>query len=126
MINSKDERGRTPVHLALKWGSREVALVLMKYSEGAKRYLRDVDKNDLFEYQSDQELKEKQASQIEKTIDKNFDGIVVAELMKIMGKKIKNYSNISETRELREYICDLIIQDKISEYENITSIWSKS
>ena len=62
MINSKDERGRTPVHLALKWGSREVALVLMKYSEGAKRYLRDVDKNDLFEYQSDQELKEKQAS----------------------------------------------------------------
>ena len=59
-------------------------------------------------------------------IDKNFDGIVVEELMKIMGKKIKNYSNISETRELREYICDLIIQDKISEYENITSIWSKS
>ena len=52
--------------------------------------------------------------------------MVVEELMKIMGKKIKNYSNISETRELREYICDLIIQDKISEYENITSIWSKS
>ena len=33
----------------------------MKYSEGAKRYLRDVDKNDLFEYQPDQELVQKQA-----------------------------------------------------------------
>ena len=59
MINSKDERGRTLVKMALKWGSREVALILMKYSEGAKRYLRDVDKNDLFEYQPNQELMEK-------------------------------------------------------------------
>ena len=43
--------------------------------------------------------------------------MVVTELMKIMGRKVKNFSNFSQTREIRDYIGDLIIQDKISEYE---------
>ena len=57
MINSVDAKGRKPVHLALRWGSREVALALMKYNEDVNRYLRDVDKNDLFQYKPDEKLK---------------------------------------------------------------------
>ena len=58
MINSLDTKGRKPINLALKWGSREVALALMKYSEGNKKYLRDVDKGSLFEYHTNDELLE--------------------------------------------------------------------